>query len=223
MPVYSSNSTLILDYHHTAPVALTPDRRRLDQGIIEGYAARYERGDNAKAFKPGCFSASIAHAKACGVFPALTFNCDHSDVVGRVTAMTEDAHGLRITAQLALSTERGSAARQELLAGIDGMSISFNAAAGDATTHTEATVFGISLMRKAAIPTRTNNAVRFGNATDFEKWLRSNGVAKNAARKLAAGGWDRLTSNDHETEDEAELQALARVLSQSTFELSSRR
>ena len=79
-------------------------------------------------------------------------------------------------------------------------------------------------MRKAAIPTRTNNAVRFGNATDFEKWLRSNGVAKNPARKLAAGGWDRLTSNDNDdTPDEAELQALAKVLSNATFELSTRR
>ena len=212
----------------TIQVSVTPNGRmslpadiRKRLGVAGGGALLVEETPDGVILRT--VAQSIAHAKACGVFPALTFNCDHSDVVGRVTAMTEDAHGLRITAQLALSTERGSAARQELLAGIDGMSISFNAAAGDATTHTEATVFGISLMRKAAIPTRTNNAVRFGNATDFEKWLRSNGVAKNAARKLAAGGWDRLTSNDNETEDEAELQALARVLSQSTFELSSRR
>ena len=219
MPSHKIGSVIHSETTVVAPVPFKVNPTLLDQGIVEGYAAIF-----ANSFKPGCFKASLDYHKACGTLPSMTWNCDPADTVGRWTAVVEDSTGLRVTGQIALNTARGGIVRQELLAGIDGLSASFVTKATDGSLITEAHVWDISFMREAALatgPEARTVAPQFSNAVDLEKWLRGNGVAKNAARKLAAGGWQRLQGDDPETE--AALKALTKTLSNATYELSDRR
>ena len=219
MPVSRDNSTLNSHASYCRPVPLNVDRTLLDQGFVRGYAATF-----AKGFAPGSFKASLDTWRACGTLPHMTWNGDPGDVIGKLTSVLEDSNGLLVTGKLALGTERGSLIRKELQSGIDGLSAFFGIKSETDRLITEAHLSEVSLIREAAIPASTEaraTAPKLSNAVDFERWLRSQGMAKNAAKKLAAGGWPNLNAPD--TEDEAELQALARVLSQSTFELSSRR
>ena len=219
MPVSRDNSTLNSHASYCRPVPLNVDRTLLDQGFVRGYAATF-----AKGFAPGSFKASLDTWRACGTLPHMTWNGDPGDVIGKLTSVLEDSNGLLVTGKLALGTERGSLIRKELQSGIDGLSAFFGIKSETDRLITEAHLSEVSLIREAAIPASTEaraTAPKLSNAVDFERWLRSQGMAKNAAKKLAAGGWPNL--NAPNIEDEAELQALAKVLSNATFELSTRR
>lgn len=224
----SSGTTVFSSCYCTAPVSLTIDRSRLDGGVIEAYAVLFNSSSKygTAEIKPGAFKASLEFHKSAGTLPIMTWNHDPADVVGRWVEAREDGTGLRLTGRIALNTERGNLLRQELLHGIDGIAASYalkKTANGDVT---EAHIWEASFVREQAIPVEKKASAAasspvFANSVDFEKWLRDHGVAKNAARKLAAGGWSRLQSQ--ETDDAAAAEALARILNKANFELITRR
>lgn len=223
----SSGTVVSSSSYCTAPVSLSVDRKRLDTGTIEAYCALFDATDKygTAKIKPGAFRASLAFHAAAGTLPAMTWNHNPADIVGRWIEAREDGTGLRLTGRIALGTERGDMLRQELLHGIDGVSASYALTKSEKGDVVAAHVWEASFIREQAIPvekktTAAASAPVFSNSVGFEKWLRDHGVAKNAARKLAAGGWSRLQS--HDTDEDA-AEALARVLAKSNFELTSRR
>ncbi|MCX7349827.1 MAG: hypothetical protein NTZ54_09980, partial [Alphaproteobacteria bacterium] len=114
--------------------------------------------------------------------------------------------------------------QQQLRSGIDGISAFFIEKTQVAKTCTEVQLTEISIMREAAIPSAKDApALKFQDSRQFEGWLRDQGVAKAAARKLATGGWSKLAAGDEETNDAANLEALIKTLGLANFDLSNRR
>lgn len=220
MPVSKTNLRLDSEVSYCKPTPLNLERHLLDQGVIRGYAATFADG----LFLPGAFVASLERWRACDASPQMTWNADPYDVVGRWTSCLEDSHGLLVTGRLALGTERGERIRQELRGGIDGLTVMFNQTAKSGAKVSEAHIGEISLMRQAEIPTTQNSQpVRFANVGEFEGWLREKGVAKAAARKLASGGWAKLTAGNDETSEVAALEALSNLLGAANYQLATRR
>lgn len=219
MSITRNNSTLNTTATYCRPVALSLDRALLDEGIVRGYAARFGEG-----FAPGAFKASLDTWRACGTLPHLTWNGDPSEVIGKLTSALEDATGLLVTGKVALGTSRGSTVQQQLRSGVDGMSAFFVEKTKVAKTCTEVQLTEISIMHQAAIPSgKDAPALKFEDSRQFEGWLRDQGVAKAAARKLATGGWSKLAAGDEDTHDAANLEALIKTLGLANFDLSDRR
>ena len=219
MTVTLKNSILNSEASYCKPVPLNLERAHLDEGIVRGYAARFDKG-----FAPGAFKASLDAWRACGTLPHLTFNGDPGDVVGKWTSIIEDDTGLLVTGKIATSSPRGKLVMQELRNGIDGISAFFRVKDEDHKKCTQVHLTDVSLMREAAIPAaQASSALKFQNGLEFEGWLRNHGVAKAAARKLATGGWSKLAAGDEDKNDSAKLEALIQTLGLANFDLAHRR
>lgn len=219
MPVSKSNLTLNSTLNYSEPVSLNLDRSLLDQGVIRGYAATFANG-----FQPGAFAASLEYWRACDASPHMTWCADPSDVVGRWSSCLEDGHGLLVTGRLALGTERGERIRQELRNGIDGLSAFFQIKTKIGGKIVAAHLSEVSLMRGAEIPEdKSAQPLKFANVGEFEGWLREKGVAKAAARKLASGGWAKLSAGADETSEAEAIEALSKMLGAANHQFETRR
>lgn len=208
----------------SAPLPLRIDARRIDEGLIEAHAVRFggPKISGSAIIRPGAFSSSLAFHRAAGTFPAMTWNHDPADIVGRWTEIREESHGLKVVGRIAINTERGQTLRRKLLGGIDGLAASFRLEKSSGGDVTSAHVFEVSFVSSADVPREPEaQAPHFGNAVDLEKWLRVNGMAKGAAKKLAAAGWNALQTRTEDNETAA--RRLASLLNESTHELAFRR
>ena len=204
----------------TSPVALEIDRKRLNDGVIEGHAVLFGKGDK---IRPGAFRDSIRFHASAGTLPVMTWNHDLADVVGRWIEAREDSTGVRLTGRIAINTDRGDRVRQELLQGIDGVAASYEIKSQEGGEVVAAGLFAASLMKETAIPVQASKAAPvFASSIDLERWLRDNGIAKNAAKKIAAGGWQNLQARTAE-EDEAAARRLAVLLGNSIQEITFKR
>lgn len=218
MPVTKCKLILNSTANYCAPVPLNLDPSLLDQGVIRGYAATF-----AKGFQPGAFAASLDYWRVCNAAPHMTWNSDPGDVIGSWTSCVEDHYGLLVTGRLALGTERGERIRQEIRNGIDGLSAIVQIKSETAKKYTEVHLSEVSLMRQAAIPSaKDSQPLKFANVGEFESWLRDQGVAKAAARKLATGGWPKLTAGNDETNEQDAIEALSKALGIANYQLASR-
>lgn len=98
-----------------------------DSGTFSGYGSVFHVKDSYdEIVVPGAFTASLAAQKSAGRMPAMLWQHRSSEPLGVYTSMEEDAVGLRVEGQLALSTVRGAEAHALLKMGaISGLSIGF--------------------------------------------------------------------------------------------------
>ena len=98
-----------------------------DSGTFTGYGSVFNvRDSHDEIVAPGAFTESLATQKAAGRMPAMLWQHRSSEPLGVYTAMSEDAIGLSVAGQLALSTVRGAEAHALLKMGaISGLSIGF--------------------------------------------------------------------------------------------------
>lgn len=223
MPIKNDSGTIFSNSYLTSPVALAIDARRLDDGLIEGHAVLFDSAPapGAAKIRAGAFRDSLAFHSAALTFPAMTWNHDPADLVGRWTSIREDGKGLRVTGKIAVNTARGEKLRDELQRGIDGLAVSYALKASSGGDVTAAHVFEVSLVKQSAIRSESAAPV-FNSALDLERWLRGNGVSKNAAKKLAAGGWNALRAGSAE-DDAANAERLSALLNSSIHEIAFRR
>ena len=97
------------------------------RGLIEGYASVFNlRDTQGDVILQGAFVKSLAEWRRQGRFPALLWQHDPRQPVGVIVALSEDAQGLYLKAQLALEADAGREADALVRArAVDGLSIGF--------------------------------------------------------------------------------------------------
>jgi HK97 family phage major capsid protein len=141
-----------------------------DAGAFEGIAAHYHNIDSAgDIITPGAFAVSLADHKAAGTWPALLWQHDMSEPIGRVDALYETPAGLAIKGRLDLNVRRGAEAHSLIKSGaIKGLSIGFRTidATRDARgvrTITKAWLGEISVVTLAANDKAKVTSIKSGN------------------------------------------------------------
>lgn len=177
-----------------------------DSGTISGVAAGFGEslvdayGD---VIGKGAFAASIRSHKAAGTMPAMLWQHDPSEPIGVWSDVAEDATGLRVKGQINLRTQRGREAMALLKQGaFRGLSIGFIAKKaesmpGGVRKLTEVELWEVSLV---TFPARKEGQItEIRDMRDLEDRLRSTGLARAAAQKVAAAGWAALNRKHSET------------------------
>lgn len=189
----------------TAPVDLQPE----GEGLVAGYAATTEDipdryGD---VIARGAFRETLADHARRGTTPALLWGHDPSRVVGRWVSMEEDAQGLFVRGQLNLKSNEGREAFEHLRAGDStGLSIGYQVPPGGQTFLrtgvTRITALDLIEVSLTALPANLNARVTavkaLSSKAELVAVLRSAGLPKAAAARVAAGGWQALAGADHQ-------------------------
>lgn len=177
-----------------------------DAGTISGVAAKF--GDHlvdayGDVIGKGAFAASLKSHKEAGTMPAMLWQHDPAEPIGVWTDIREDDSGLRVKGQINLQTQRGREAMALLKQGaFRGLSIGFVAKKSALIKNeirklTEVDLWEVSLV---TFPARKEGQItEVRDLRDLEERLRSAGLARAAAQKVAAAGWAALNRKQDET------------------------
>ena len=127
-----------------------------------------------------------------------------------------------------LDTQRGRDAHAHLKAGdVSGLSIGYQVPAGGHTRTAQGRLLktvAIHEVSVTATPADTHARVvgvkTLQSKADLEEMLRSGGLSRSAARKLAGGGWAALAGQD-EPEDDPALVLLSKRLDEALLDFKS--
>lgn len=164
-----------------------------DSGTFSGYGSVFNVKDSYdEIVAPGSFTASLAAQKAIGRLPAMLWQHRSAEPLGVYTSMEEDAVGLRVEGQIALSTVRGAEAHALLKMGaISGLSIGFipREDSFDRVTGIK-TLKRVDLMEISLVTFPANDAARvsgiksiegFEDLSAAECYLRNAGFSRREA------------------------------------------
>ena len=187
-------------------------------GAISGYGSVFGvRDQQGDIVEPGAFAATLAAWQAKGKLPAMLWQHDPNQPIGRWTAMHEDARGLKVSGVLNLNVAKGREVHEMLKAGdIDGLSIGYvskkHSFRPDRRTRhlAEVHLFEISVVTIASNPDALiGETKQLGSRIELEDLLRAGGLSRGAARKIAAGGWPALQASTSNEDYAARARALA--------------
>lgn len=167
-----------------------------DTGEFEAYASTFgppadEVGD---VIIKGAFSQALAIHRERGTMPALLFNHDTAEPIGKWLNFQEDDHGLLGRGRLTLGTRRGSEALALLKDGALATSIGFSVSPAGAEQKNGireirniARLYEVSLV---SIPANPRAQVKKPTTVkEFERALREVGLSVREAKRVTAGGW----------------------------------
>jgi HK97 family phage prohead protease len=182
-------------------------------GIFSGFAATFNGPPDSYGdiIAPYAFSDSLAdHAKK-GTTPAMLWQHDQAEPVGKWTALNETAKGLEVAGKLTLGTRRGAEAYALMKDDALSLSIGYRipkdgaAYSGNGTT----TLKRIDLLEVSIVALPANSAakitsvksIRPDNIRDLETRLREElGFSAREAKCIASKGWAALAGDQQETE-----------------------
>ena len=212
-----------------------------EPGIFEGYGSIYGNVDShGDVVMPGAFGASLTAHKARGSLPGLFV--EHGPYTGgdplpagRWLDIREDAKGLFVKGKVsALDTDHGRRIRGLMQDGaLSGLSIAYSVPAGgsdkaDLPEGAKRRLKTIDLHSIDIVTNPSNPAARvaqvksFTSQVDLERFLRSAGVARSAASRLAAKGWPGLAREDDLTDDHQALAEIGSVLDRAYLKLTGK-
>lgn len=171
-------------------------------GRIAGYASVFGAVDLGKdVVERGAFARSLDTRGVTGI--RMLFQHDPAEVIGRWTAIREDARGLYVEGRISTEVAKG----REVLAllrngGLDGLSIGFRTVKARKEARTgvrrilEADLWEISVVTFPMLPQARVTAVKAGRlptAREFERWLvRDAGLTRSEAKAVVAEGFASL-------------------------------
>lgn len=171
-------------------------------GTIAGYASVFGAVDLGRdAVERGAFAKSLAARGVGGI--RMLFQHDPAEVIGRWTAIREDARGLYVEGKIATEVAKG----REVLAllrngGLDGLSIGFRTVKARKDPKSgvrrilEADLWEVSVVTFPMLPSARVTAVkgvRRPTEREFERWLvRDAGLTRSEARAVIAKGFAAL-------------------------------
>ncbi|SFO91032.1 HK97 family phage prohead protease [Tranquillimonas alkanivorans] len=187
-------------------------------GQIEGYASTFGGGPDRHGdiVAKGAFRKSLAAHRAEGTAPAMLWSHAMEQPIGKWLELVEDDAGLFVKGQVNLKTERGREAWEHVAAGdVGAFSIGYITPDGGRTylgegkfQLSEVELVEVSLVTVPANPKARITAHKsLGSKSELVEVLRGAGLAKAAAKRIAAGGWSALNSNH----DEKAAQLAARI------------
>ena len=201
-------------------------------GELAGYGASFnsEPDSHGDVIAAGAFSDSLAQHKAAGTMPAMLVHHDQTRPIGAWKEAAQNQHGLFLRGKLNLATADGREVHEHLKAGsMRGLSIGYAVPPGGRVRQRG----GTGLLHRAhvhevsvvAVPSngrsRVTSVKSFGSAIDLEKLLRETGVARGAAKKIAAVGYAALSGEDPEEEADPLLELLAKKIDANSLEIKN--
>ena len=191
-----------------------------DSGTFSGYGSVFGVKDvYDEVVVPGAFTDSLAAQKAAGRMPAMLWQHRSAEPLGVYTAMAEDAVGLKLDGQIALSTVRGAEAYALLKMGaLSGLSIgyrtredSFDRVTGVLSLK-KLDLFEVSLVTFPANDAARVQGVKSIEAIEdlksAEKYLRDSGFSRREAVAFIA----RVKGYSQSDSDEGDMQQIAEAL-----------
>lgn len=192
-------------------------KRASPQGVIEGYGATFNDVPDSygDTIAVGAFAKSLAAHDAAGTRPVFLWSHDPATVIGRWDSIEEDAKGLHVRGSLNLDVEAGREALALLQHDdVSGLSIGYRIAPGGIRFEAEANVLTeLKLMEISLVAVPANNAARvtgvksIGSRSELVEVLRSAGLSKSAARRVAAGGYPALAADGADQDDIESIKA----------------
>lgn len=178
-------------------------------GTISGYGSVFGVKDSyADVIEPGAFGASLARHKQAGTMPAMLWQHDPTQPIGRWEEAREDNRGLFLRGELNLATAKGQEAYALVKQGaLDGLSIGYSVSQSKAGKDGLRLLTEIDLWEISIVTFPSNHGARLtgvkaaGEALQLrdrghlEDLLRDAGLSRGAARAVAAGGWPELTKS----------------------------
>ena len=211
-----------------------------EPGTFSGYGSVFGNIDShGDIVTRGAFQQSLAEHKANNTMPGMFVEhsgyAAHGDPlpIGTWQSIHEDIHGLRVKGKIsALNSDHGKRIYGLMQDGaLPGLSIAYQVPQGGAVMATDRnapvkrTLNRLDLHSVDVVRSPSNKAARvmavkaFADQVDLERFLRSTGIARAAASKIAARGYQGLLHND---EDEADLARLATSLDAAIMNLKGR-
>jgi HK97 family phage prohead protease len=177
------------------------------EGRVAGYAATVEDEPDRHLdiIAAGAFAETIADHARRGTMPGCLWCHAPDQVVGRWTSMHEDSRGLFVCGEINLRTAAGRECFEHLRAGDSaGLSVGFAIPAGGQSFLPSGVtrISKIDLVEISFTPTPANRNARVtsiksvSSKAELIDVLRSAGLAKAAAARVAAGGWQALAGGD---------------------------
>lgn len=181
-----------------------------EEGTFSGYGSVFGNTDSMQEIiEKGAFADSIKRHKQNGTMPAMLWQHDFRQVIGKYTEIKEDDNGLYVEGQLA-KTPRGKEALELLrMDALSGMSIGYMPQKyeideeTDVLIHKEVDLWEVSLVtfpanqeaRVADVKAMLGNG-ELPTKTKLESLLRNAGFSRNQAKGLIARGYDGLRQRE---------------------------
>lgn len=201
-----------------------------EDGTFEGYGAIFGNVDrDGDVVQRGAFAESLKKRT-----PALLWQHDQKQPIGRFEIIREDEKGLYVKGRLAMKGEGERVHELLKMGALNGLSIGFVAkrASRNATTGVR-TIHEADLMEVSLVTFPANEMARVKNVKSyfkdstmphtprsFETLLRDNGFSRNQAKAITAKGFKAA---DFDRTDEAEIAELVREMKQRTLALEGKR
>ncbi|WP_036270962.1 HK97 family phage prohead protease [Methylobacterium sp. WSM2598] len=202
-----------LEFRNVPTVRLAPPLEvKLDPGAkvagsVSGYASVYGGPPDAHGdvIAVGAFRRTLAEHKASGSAPVMLWSHDQSQPIGRWTELREDGHGLFARGELNLDSSRGRDAHAHIKNGdVNGLSIGFFVAEGGRKSGERGTTILTDLdlaeISVVALPANRRARLNLTSKAELVDLLHKSGLPREAANRLAAGGWSALAGTDPDEE-----------------------
>ncbi|MGE7152327.1 HK97 family phage prohead protease [Methylorubrum rhodesianum] len=203
------------------PLQIKLDAGSQTAGAVSGYASTFGGPPDAHGdiIAPGAFTRSLREHKASDSAPVMLWSHDMAEPIGRWTELREDDHGLFVRGQFNLETTRGRDAHAHAKAGdVSGLSIGFFVADGGMKAGERGTAIltDLDLMEISVVALPANRRARLNSKAEVVDLLRKSGLSKEAAARLATGGWPALVGQNDDEDAARQIQAAAARIQQLT-------
>ena len=149
--------------------------------------------------EPGAFAASLEDHRKAGTAPVMLWSHKPDEPIGRWLSLKEDPIGLLVRGKVNLDTVRGREAHAHIVGGdVTGLSIGYLIPPGGISLDQKTGVNRLSAVTLeevsvVTVPANRLARIRVESKGELEELLRkSAGFSREAARRVAAGGFDAL-------------------------------
>lgn len=167
-----------------------------DTGVFEAIASTYGApADEANdIIVPGAFDAALAYHRERDTAPAMLWNHDTAEPIGKWISLTSTSEGLIARGKITLETRRGQEAKALLDDSAIAFSIGFSCGPGGTETQngiryikTISRLYEISFV---AIPCNPRAQLKKpATVKELERALREVGLSVREAKRVTVGGW----------------------------------
>ncbi len=181
-------------------------------GVIEGLASTWGGPPDLHGdiIQRGAFQESLTEHEAAGTTPAMLFGHSSSEPIGKWVQIRETDAGLEVIGQLAMGVQKAQEALELAEMGALGLSIGFRPITqkahqgGNLITKVylgEVSVVGLAANSRA----RITSVKSLDSITQYQSFLREQGLSVRQAKALARGGWGAYRGDEADTAEIAEF------------------
>lgn len=197
------------------PMRLKLSADRAKTGVFSGYGSVVGNIDSyGDIIEPGAFAATLQAHRDAKTAPLMLWQHKTDQPIGRWTDFSEDKTGLFMVGQINLETSKGRDAWAHIEAGdINGLSIGYRTvrSAPDGILNR---LHELQLLEVSVVSFPANQAARIqlGSKRELEDVLVKSGLSKEAASRLANGGWPALVGSSPGPSPDTVKQAAERIV-----------